>query len=55
MDELNLNDMWFQQDFATCRTADVTVELLQDKFGKSITLVNKLKKNFFSIVAISLF
>ena len=44
MDELDLNDMWFQQDFATCRTANVTMELLQDKFGKSIISRNSIVK-----------
>ena len=34
MQELNLHDMWFQQDGATCRTASVAMNLLRDEFGE---------------------
>ncbi|CAK9801727.1 Transposable element Tc3 transposase [Anthophora quadrimaculata] len=32
LDDLDLDDMWFQQDGATCHTSGVTLELLQEKF-----------------------
>ena len=31
---LDLNDMWFQQDGATCHTARVAVDLLGGEFGE---------------------
>lgn len=36
--DMDLDDMWFQQDGATCHTANDTIELLQTKFeGKIIS------------------
>ena len=32
--ELDLHDMWFQQDGATCHTSRVTMDLLTGEFGK---------------------
>ena len=34
MQELDLHDMWFQQDGATCHTARVTMNLLRGEFGE---------------------
>ena len=34
MQELDLPDMWFQQDVATCHTARVTMDLLRGEFGE---------------------
>ena len=36
LDELDINDMWFQQDGATIHTARVTIDLLKDKFGERV-------------------
>ena len=36
LDELDINDMWFQQDGATSHTARVTIDLLQGKFGERV-------------------
>ena len=36
LDELDINDMWFQQDGATSHTARVTIDLLKDKFGERV-------------------
>ena len=33
LNELDINDMWFQQDDATSHTARVTIDLLKGKFG----------------------
>ena len=33
--DLDLNDMWFQQDCATCHIAWVTMDLLRDEFGEN--------------------
>ena len=35
MQELDLHDMWFQQDGAKCHTARVTRDLLRGKFGEN--------------------
>ena len=32
MQELDLHDMWYQQDGATCHTARVTMDLLKGRF-----------------------
>ena len=32
MQELDLNEMWFEQDGATCHTEDVTIDLLRGEF-----------------------
>ena len=34
MRELDLHNIWFQQDGATCHTACVTMDLLRGEFGK---------------------
>ena len=36
LDELDINDMWFQQDGATSHTARVTIDLLKGKFGARV-------------------
>ena len=36
--ELDLYDMWFQQDGATCHTACVTMDLLSGEFGEHFSL-----------------
>ena len=36
LDELDINDMWFQQDGATIHTARVTIDLLKGKFGERV-------------------
>ena len=40
LDELDINDMWFQQDGATSHTARVTIDLLKGKFGERVTSRN---------------
>ena len=34
--ELDLHDIWFQQDGATCHTACVTMDLLSGEFGEHL-------------------
>ncbi|KAK9873071.1 hypothetical protein WA026_020802 [Henosepilachna vigintioctopunctata] len=34
--ELNLVDMWFHQDGATCHTARETMDMLKDEFGEQL-------------------
>lgn len=34
MQELDLHDMWFEQDGATCHTTRVTMDLLRGEFGE---------------------
>ena len=34
MQELDLDDMWFQQDGATCYTVRVIMDLLRGEFGE---------------------
>ena len=36
LDELGINDMWFQQDGATSHTTRVTIDLLKGKFGERV-------------------
>ena len=36
MQELDLHDMWFQQDGAICHTARVTMDLLRGEFGEHL-------------------
>ena len=36
LDELNINDMWFQQDGATSHTVRVMIDLLKGKFGERV-------------------
>ena len=36
LDELDISDMWFQQDGATSNTARVTIEILKGKFGERV-------------------
>jgi len=36
LEEVDLYNIWFQQDGATCHTARATTELLREKFGDSI-------------------
>jgi len=33
---MDLDDMWFQQDGATCHTAHATIDLLKSKFGERV-------------------
>lgn len=33
LDNIDIEEMWFQQDGATCHTANATLNLLKDKFG----------------------
>ena len=42
LDELDINDMWFQQNGATSHTARVTIDLLKGKFGKRVISRNFL-------------
>lgn len=32
LNNMNMNDMWFQQDGATCHTADATMNILRERF-----------------------
>ena len=36
LDDMDLKDMWFQQDGATSPTANVTINLLASKFGERV-------------------
>ena len=36
IDDIDTDDIWFQQDGATCHTANETINLLKEKFGESI-------------------
>ena len=36
MEDIDLDEIWFQQDGATCHTANATIELLKTKFGEKI-------------------
>lgn len=36
LDDMDLDDMWFQQDGATCHTSGFTLELLQEKFPERV-------------------
>ena len=36
LDDIALQDMWFQQDGATSHTANVTINLLETKFGERV-------------------
>lgn len=36
LEEVDLDNIWFQQDGATCHTATASIELLREKFGDSI-------------------
>jgi len=36
IDEINADDIMFQQNDATCHTADVTMEILREQFGESL-------------------
>ena len=40
LDELDINDMWFQQDGATSHTARVTIDLLEGKFCERVVSRN---------------
>ena len=42
LDELNINDMWFQEDGATSHTARVTIDLLKGKYGERVISRNGL-------------
>ena len=35
MNDIDADDIWFQQDGATCHTANETINLLKEKFGES--------------------
>ena len=36
LDNIDISEMWFQQDGATCHTSRATMELLEEKFGEWI-------------------
>ena len=36
MEHINPDEIWFQQDGATCHTATVTIELLKSKFADKL-------------------
>lgn len=36
IEDMDLDDMWFQQDGATCHTANETITLLRDKFNDRV-------------------
>ena len=36
LDDMDLEDMWFQQDGATSHTANVTINLLETNFGERV-------------------
>ena len=36
LDDMDLDNMWFQQDGATCHTAHVTIDLLKSKFDERV-------------------
>ena len=36
MDDIDPDEMWFQQDGATCHTAIATIDLLKSKFGDKL-------------------
>jgi len=36
MDDIDPEEMWFQQDGATCHTANATIDLLKSKFGDKL-------------------
>ena len=36
LDELDINDMWFQQDGTTSHTARFTIDLFKGKFGERV-------------------
>ena len=36
MDDIDPEEMWFQQDGATCHTATATIDLLKSKFGDKL-------------------
>ena len=42
LDELDISDMWFQQDGATSHTARVTIDLLKGKCGERVISRNGL-------------
>ena len=42
LDELDFNNMWFQQDCDTSHTARVTIDLLKGKFGERVISRNGL-------------
>ena len=41
MQELDLHDMWFQQDGATCHTASETMVLLRGELGEHFISIGK--------------
>ena len=36
LDDVDVDDLWFQQDGATCHTANATIDLLKETFGERI-------------------
>ena len=38
--QLDLKDMWFQQDGATCHTSAVTIDLLRERFHDRVISQN---------------
>ena len=48
LDDMDLEDMWFQQDGATSHKANVTINLLETKFGERVISWNGAE-NFIDI------
>ena len=42
--DLGLDNVWFQQDSATSHTANVTINLLETKFGERLESVGRLER-----------
>ena len=40
LDSIDITEMWFQQDGATCHTRDVMLDLIKEKFGFGRSFVN---------------
>ncbi|GFW06415.1 hypothetical protein TNCV_2187501 [Trichonephila clavipes] len=52
--ELNNHDvqeLWFQQDGATCRTARATIDLLKDTFADKPQTLDHLEDNIHRVIA----
>ncbi len=35
LDDVDVDDLWFQQDGATCHTANATIDLLKENFWRA--------------------
>ena len=44
--DMGLEDMWFQQDGGTSHTANVTINLLETKFGKRVICLKTVEQRF---------